>query len=171
MATLREQMIADVAAVFLNTDEFAELITLTHPAGALGLTLNQRRSLLGLPADPDGVIDNADRRQWLGGFRFGDRTATTEEDVPAVLDEDNLDALQSTNLESEFGRRLDEFAILELAEDVTVVCDKKPELCTIATIGGVDWYCVRRIGRDDGMQSIALLRHSKIASRKSRPRL
>lgn len=166
--TFRDAIDYDAANVFLNTDEFADTITLTHPDSA-GSTMspNQMLSALEMMPVPDGDVDSQDRLQLLGLYRLGD-VSTAASSVTAIVDFDNLDVIQGMGLDTEFGRRVEEFGVLELDIDTVVYCDLKPELCSYVTIDGNRWSCVRQLGRDSGMQSVAILRQSKVTTKRGR---
>lgn len=168
--TFRDTMQYDAENVFLDANVFAEALTL-HTPSASTLSVNQLLSLLRMPPIPDGDIDGADRRQLLGQYRFGDNGAG-ETEFNGIIDEDNVDLLQGLNLESQDGTRETDFAVLECSASLTIVTGVVAgQRSYITQADGTRWECLRPLGRDSGMQSIAIRKDTKVTTKRGRPRL
>lgn len=158
--TLRDLMYSDAESVFGNVGEFAESLTLYHYS-ATALTINQLLSVAACPPIADGEFDAADRRQLAGLYRYGD-LGTTTESIAGIFEEDNLDALQSLAMDDSSGRRVTELAALELPASVSIVCDETPTKCDYIIRNEIRWNCIRVIGRDSAMQTVALRRDDRV---------
>lgn len=171
--SFRDTLDYDAANVFLNTNEFAQSLTLTHATGGTAaMTANQRLSLAGLLPIPDAAISVYDRLQLLGLYRIGEAALNDAdtETISGIVELDFEDEGQGTNLDDQFGRRTQRMGRVHVAASAAVVVDDKPEVCDALTIDGERWSCIRVEGRDRSMKTIVIRRDEKITTKQGRTR-
>lgn len=157
--TLSQLIVADVAAVFHNTDDFAREITLTRPDGSSPvMTLSQRLSFY-------------DRMARLGIDPLNNATTSgSTSTITAIVELDMEDVAQGNALDDPSGRRVTRMGMLHVAADLEITTDDRGEVCDTVTFDDETWQCIRVASRDSGMKQIVIRRDEKITTKQGRTR-
>jgi len=171
--TFRDSLTYDATNVFLNTNEFADSLTLTSAGNVpFSATLNIRLSLLGMPPVPDGVIDVYDRLHLLGLTMLADwvEGGASSVTITGITEFDIEDEGQGYGVEDGFGRRVQRMGRVHVAASMPLITDDSAENCDWLTIDGERWSCIRIEGRDHSMKTIVIRHDDKITTRQGRKR-
>jgi len=171
--TFRDSLTYDATNVFLNTNEFADSLTLTSAGNVpFSATVSARLTLLGLPPVPDGVISIYDRLNLLGLTTLAEwvEAGASSVTITGIVEFDIEDEGQGYGVEDGFGRRVQRMGRVHVAADLPLIVDDSSENCDWLTISGDRWSCIRIEGRDNSMKTIVIRHDDKITTRQGRKR-